>query len=217
MILICPPRSGSEWFLDGLVNHKYPRWEILCDSNRFIGTSTQLFQNISTPARLQMLRVHSAGTAHKVLSTDLLRLKKDDPHFDQVMNHLSTRKDLYWLERRNQRRNLISFLVAVYNLNFHLSYPPAKPFVVQRAEFDRIHDMMCIRSFDIVKPLQFVERLVYEDLLAGDKPRTIEFDRTKSTIKERVSINFKHLFNYDEVLQWMNEMNVPGDLGVHST
>lgn len=210
MILVCPPRSGSEWFMGCLTDSKYVGWEILNNSNRIVGTAQPIFNGISFGARMSMLRTATPIRSHKILTTDLLRLKTEG-RLEEVLELLGNREDVYYLGRANVRALLVSFFVAFYNSNYHL---PAnlltRSFTLTKDEVTRWYDMLHTRSRAVVEDIPFVEELVYERLLAGEKPKTLGFDTSLSQVKPRNSHSFTHLFNYEEVVKWFDELEVPG-------
>ena len=215
MILITHQRSGSEWFLHGLTDVKYNGWEILGDMDRIVGTSFTQFQNISDAARLQMIKSTPPTRAHKVHFSNLRR-ESEGPNWEAVLSTLQGRDDLYLLTRQNTRRVLISFMIAMKNgMNFHESVEKlTTPFSVTQEELARWYQFLGPDAEWARSLFDFREEFVYEDLVSGAQvPQTISWDSQRSKVQQRGSIDFVHLIqNYDDVIQWMDELGVQGTL-----
>lgn len=215
MILITHQRSGSEWFLHGLTDVKYNGWEILGDMDRIVGTSFTQFQNISIDARLMMLRTSPKTRAHKIHFSNLRR-ESEGARWDTLLRTLQGRDDLYLLTRTNTREVLISFMVAMKNnMNFHESKTRlTNSFSITREELERWYKFLGPDAEWAKSLFTFKEQFTYEGLLDGTEvPTTIAWDPASSKVQRRGSTDFIHLIqNYDEVLRWMDEIQVPGNL-----
>ncbi len=213
MILITHQRSGSEWFLYGLEDIKYHGWEILGDMDRIVGTSFSQFQNISTSARINMLKSAPKTRAHKIHFSNLRR-ESSGSYWPAILKVLQERDDVYLLTRQNTRAALISFMIALKNrMNFHESSASLTTrFTVTRDELVRWYaylgtDVNWARQF-----LAFKEEFTYEGLLGGtEAPSTVKWNAATSRVQRRGSADFIHLItNYNEVVGWMDELQVPG-------
>jgi len=216
MILISHQRSGSEWFLHGLHDIKYGKWEILGDLDRIVGTNFTQFNIIPMSARLAMLRTCPPNKAHKIHFSNLLARRENPQEWDSIIEVLQARNDVYLLTRRNVRRTLISFMIARFNnLNFHQSSALlTSSFTIDRDYLEKWYHLLHTAADEICPLFTFKEEFILEDLLDGSQvPQTLKWSADHSTIKERGSVNFVHLItNYEEVVGWMDEMQIPGTL-----
>jgi hypothetical protein len=97
--------------------------------------------------------------------------------------------------------------------NYHRSNDElVKPFEITREEVQRWkHHMYDV--FNEGPQLNYRETFWYEDLLDGQNPSTVEFDRSKSTRQIRNSSQRLNLLsNAAQVNEWMAELEVPGSL-----
>ena len=214
MILITHQRSGSEWFLHGLTEVKYHKWEILGDFDRFVGTSIPKFQNISTSARIQMLDAVPKNRAHKIHFSNLRRESQGE-HWETLLNVLQKRDDLYLLTRKNTREALFSFMIALKNnLNFHESkLHLTTSFTITHEELKLWYKYLGSDVTWVKSLFNFKEEFTYEDLLSkAQHPTTVAWDANQSHVHRRGSSDFNHLVqNYDEVQMWMNELEIFSD------
>ena len=226
MILISHQRSGSEWFLRGLIDQRYNGWEIFGDLEN-LTIDHEKFKNISFDARLAMLKAMPNGNAHKIHISQLTKIclgkwPPIDPKIHQnapsLVKHLASRNDLYLLRRRNIRETMISFMVSKYNkFNFHGSPNRlTEPFTIP------YHDLIdWYRSFTsefewAEKAFKYKERFWYEDLLDGSQvPTTVRWSGSRSGLVKRNSTQYTHLIqNFDEVQNWMDDLSMPGNLEI---
>jgi len=222
MILLCHPRCGSEFFLRSVPDFTYTENEVL-GALHGLNFDRGWMSRSSFSAKLQELRNKPADVAMKLPVLHVLQAVegglggtyKREPEAAQLLELLATRSDLYVLQRRNLRAALLSFFIAKQNnLNFHGD--PAlltTPFTIAFHElfyFYRVFDAVewAARTFNVR------EHLVLEDLLSGAQvPSTFKFEPTRSPIKRRDSLRFKHLVqNLTEVQRWLDLLRVPGSL-----
>jgi len=199
LLLVTHPRSGSEWFLDCVVDFKYPGWELFGELNRKIADRSPI-PRLSLSAKLLMLKSGQAQ-AHKAHHYVLSRELDDPAKLEGVQ--------LICLRRRNVEAAIFSALIAVgNNLNFHWKIDhlikPIKPAREQvEGWFQRVYG-----TFGVGLKLPYTETIWYEDLLSGKLPNTVKLDLSKSSRPIRKSQErFKHLvLNYEEVKSWIDEL-----------
>lgn len=213
MILISHQRSGSEFFLHGLHDITYGKWEVLGDMDRIVGTSFTQFQSVSFNARLRMIASTPSTRAHKIHFSNMRR-EENTEHWEPLLNVLRARKDLYMLTRRNTRAAIISFMIAKFNnMNFHEgSERLTKSFTIEREYLEKWYQYLGTDASWARELLPIKQELVFEDLLSESQTPDVPWSAGRSTIKERGSKNFVHLIeNYDQVVTWMNELGIPGE------
>jgi hypothetical protein len=223
MILISHQRSGSEWFLGGLVDHTYNGWEIFGDMEN-LTVNFSKFKSIGFDARFAMLKTMPANKVHKLHVVQIMQIcaghwpyhRDAEARAAEFVKFLKEHNSLYILKRRNIRAALISFMIAKYNqYNFHQD--PAKlqtPFRITHADIFRWNRSFTA-DFDWVEnSLPIQETFIYEDLLAGSQvPSTLNWDSSRSKIVKRGSLKYLELVqNLDEVQEWMDILNIPGSL-----
>jgi hypothetical protein len=102
------------------------------------------------------------------------------------------------------------------NMNFHESKTRlTNSFSITREELERWYKFLG-PDVEWAKSLfRFKEQFTYEGLLAGTEvPSTVAWSAEHSKVQRRGSTDFIHLIqNFDEVVKWMDDLNVPGDLG----
>jgi hypothetical protein len=216
VILVTHPRSGSEWFLDNL-SSSYNYWEMFSGWNWAVGSSPRLkFPEISVKAKLTMLKTLPDTRSHKIhlWSLDKAAAGAEADATQEVIEHLKTRDDVYLLRRKNTQLAIVSLFIGMRNdYNYHRSNDElVKPFEITREEVQRWkHHMYDV--FNEGPQLNYREMFWYEDLLDGQNPSTLDFDRSKSTRQIRNSAQRLNLLsNADQVNEWMAELEVPGSL-----
>jgi hypothetical protein len=216
VILVTHPRAGSEWFLDNLKT-SYGSWEMFSGTNWIVGATPPVkFPEISVKAKLAMLKSLPSSRSHKI-QLWALEWATTGPEADAtlaIIEHLKTRDDVYLLRRKNTQLAIVSLNMAIQNYyNYHRSNDDlVKPFEITRAEVQEgkyhMYDV-----FSKGPQLNYRETFWYEDLLAGQNPSTLEFDRTKSKRQIRNSVQRQNLLlNAAQVKEWMAELEVPGSL-----
>jgi hypothetical protein len=132
----------------------------------------------------------------------------------QIVEHLKTRKDLYFLERRNMRKAIVSgFAALASGGNFHDSPDDLVPAEMSYRTFFAIYTSYHLDNLWVKEAFPYVETFYFEDMLAGERPKTLGFDPALSDTIKRDTYQRRDLItNYDQVAKWMDDMNVPGDL-----
>ncbi len=215
MLLISHPRSGSDWFLRSLVGFTSTRSEIFSHVNDDpLQQST--FRGRSFSAKLMYLKFMQPHQVQKIHAAHIRDLSQTEARAPELVAHLRTRKDLYFIRRQNIRRSIMSgFIAAANGDNYHDD--PADLITPAAMEYKVFFNLYTSHYLDMLwaeSVFEYKEKFTFEGLLSGaEVPKTVQLDFTKSDTIKRDSYLMKHLvMNYDEVEQWMNDLKVPGYL-----
>ncbi len=197
-VLLCHPRSGSNWFFSCLVDIPFTQQEVF-------GAWNLRYKDISPSAIFSMMS--STNKFYKVHFFDIHKTADLDRR-QAIIDGLQT-KELYFLTRRNVKKAIVSFAIALNNKNF-LRSPILliDSFTLTEKDIVDYYDSL-YGSIDRYKHLfNFKEEFVYEDLIDGiQRPQNFNWDPTHSRIKERVSMNYLHLIkNWDQVEGWIDQL-----------
>lgn len=202
MILMCHPRSGSEFLLRGL-DLPYSQYEIL---------GTMQYANVPLSKKIAYLKtLEGAQKIHGFQLRAVMGETLAPVLIDSIRAH-----KLYFLEREDKRKSMVSEWIAVRNgMNYH-----ADPKDLTRSgrmvysEFWALYQSHVMDTLWISAAFPYVERFTYEGLLAGEQPRTLQFDIAKGNAltTRRNSWELGLIQNIDQVNRWMDELQVPGTL-----
>lgn len=214
MILISQARAGSTWFMEGLAI-PWSNVELLNTSAMWPGNP---YANLDEHTRLKMLQAHPSSKGQKLIFMDIVAKTVGRAYstkdISATMRALSKRDDLYFLTRRNTRAQLVSYLLAIRNKNYHRTDPLTVPIVVGYEEFLTIYRGIFSDTALFENAFKYQEKFVYEDLVRGTQtPRTLDWNPERAKLKRRFSLRSAGtISNYDELISWMDDLNVPGDL-----
>lgn len=224
MILISHPRSGSDWFLRGLLDFDFSRTEIFSRLNAKVVrppdgdfTDESPFKTVSFNAKLLMLKHMPITRCQKIHLWDLSDqiMNKENTRSAELIQILKGRPDLYFLSRRNIRAQIVSHFVArVNNNNFHgESSELTLTGEVQYSDFFEFYRTLSDTAW-VKNAFKIREHFVFEDLLSGEQiPNTVRWDPSKSDVQRRGSMSYKSsILNFDQLVSWMDDLNVPGNL-----
>jgi hypothetical protein len=209
MILFSHPRSGTEWFLGGLLDYKYGMWEMFNDLNDLEGTvEYEYWSKISFNAKLTMLKVGAkTNKSFKIHFVDLHReMQKDTwPLLKQVIDL----HEKYLLTRNNVKESILSALLSRYNdNNYHRSNDLKRTGIVSKKDVEYFYKIIYEDTQKLINEFDYKEHFIYENLLSKSQiPQTIRWDPSKSNVQQRFSINKINLIdNKEEVLCWIDEL-----------
>lgn len=213
MILISHPRAGSEWFLRSLVGFTHAKSEIFSHTTED-PVQKSPFQGMKFGPKLMFLKHMQPHQCQKIHGCHIREQANVQPRAHEIMQHLKTRTDLYFLERRNMRKAMISgFCALASNGNFHDDPADLVPTEMSYKNFMNLVTSYYLDTLWIKQALPYVEMFYFEDLLAGQQPKTLSLDHAKSdTIKRDTFARRELVTNFDQVIQWMDDINIPGDL-----
>jgi len=204
MMLLCHPRSGSNWFLSCLVDKPYSPIEIFTTG---YGSPGYLFKTISVTAKLSMVR----NDKNKFFKTHFCDIERMPSSYEkEVLIDGLQKMEMYLLTRNDVKRSIVSFAIALHNnwnfLNNHDQLQ--RTFRLTEEQILFYYDLL-YASIDRLQGLfNFKEQFVYEDLINGvQQPASFKWDKNKSTLTERKSMNYLHLIeNWDQVEGWIDQL-----------
>jgi len=211
MILISHPRSGSEMFMQSLNDVFWVGTEIFCEPTP---QNMSLWDNRSFSAKMAYLRAMPASKGQKIHAAQI-RTTSTQNNTVELISHLASRDDVYFLRRRNIRKSIVSWFVGYINgHNYHRGY---NELVASSAmSFDQFFKTYTWMYHDMIwaeNTFKYAEKFVFEDLLDGQRPKTLRLDFNLAKTVQRDSFKLRHLItNFDEVVGWMDTMNVEGSL-----
>jgi hypothetical protein len=210
MILISHPRSGSELLLRGST-FTYGRFELF---NEFNKQTAEKFKGISFGARFSMLKNQSPQTAQKFHTCHLRHVLETSFLGPDILKHLQERDDVYFIERLDKRKAIISEWVAMINgENYHddmnaLKVARSMPFNAL-IKLHRTH----VLDTDFVRPLlTYRETFTMEGLVSGENtPKTFDWKTSRSNTQIRETWRKGFVPNLDQVSEWMDMLSIPWD------
>lgn len=215
MILISHPRSGSDWFLSCL-KEPFSRSEIFGGLNDLDDSP---FKAMTPSAKISYLRHMPIGRSQKIHAWDFMHQTVNimtSAETERFIRVLGSRKDLYLMRRRNLKAAIRSYLIAVINdRNFHGKDSE----LTQSRDVTFSEVLLAYQGFEsdlalLERTFEYKEIFVFEDLLSGVQvPQTVDFDRSRSEVKERRSAQYcSCIRNYEQFEQWLHLLKVPGQL-----
>ena len=209
MILFSNPRSGTEWFLTGLIDYQYIGWELFNKVNDIPGTREHAsFGNISFNTKIHMLQLGAeTNKSFKIHFHDLHDQMQKDTWpvlYDAIKLH-----DHYKLTRNNRLEAVVSGLLAKYNNhNYHNHHSLGKTGIINRSEVEWFFNIMYKGTNNITSLFDYKETFVYEDLINNKQiPQSLGWDPSLSPIIKRNSMSMLNLIeNKNEVLSWIIEL-----------
>lgn len=195
--LLCHPRSGSNWFFECLTDIKYSQGE-------YFGPWYSTYQNIRPSAIFKMM--DNTKKFYKVHFMEISRTK-DESRREAIIEGLQQR-ELYFLERKDVKSAIVSFLIALKNVNFIGPVDSLQSLTLTEQDVINAYDGI-YGSIDKYKSLfKFKEEFTYEDLIDGSQhPKSFAWDKSNAKISKRNSIELVHLIkNWDKAETWIDNL-----------
>jgi len=209
MILISHPRSGSEFFIRS-TPYPYSGLELLNENHT---DTIKKQEGLSFGARFQILK-SSTECWQKIHAVHLRQLCEKQMLAPKIMAHLRERDDLYLLQRRDMRKSIVSEWIALSNnQNYHgdpklLTEKRSLPFSI----FMNLVQAHYIDTKWIENVFDYRESFVFEDLLNGAAPSTLQWNPALSTTVQRDSWKLNLVPNIEQVSEWCDTLRIPGSL-----